>query len=399
MQHLKSELNKELTENILPYWMAKTVDTEHGGFYGRIDGNEQLHKQANRGAVMNARILWTFSAAYRVYKNPQYLAMAERAFRYIIDYFVDKEYGGVYWELDYLGHPVNTRKQIYAQGFAIYGFSEFYRATGRQEALDEAIRLFHLLEKHAYDPEYGGYIEARNHDWQPIADMRLSPRDANVPKSMNTHLHILEPYTNLLRVWRNPALVKAQEQLVRVFCQHIISSEPHHLILFFDQQWHPQSKAFSYGHDIECSWLLYEAVEVLDDKELLDQIKPVCIAIVKAAYEGRQDDGSMIYEATPLPCGEGQGERYHFNLDRHWWVQAETVVGSVYAHKISGDTRYLRNAQQTWEYIKNHIIDRENGEWFWSAYPDGKPNRRDDKAGFWKCPYHNARMCLEVIAV
>jgi mannobiose 2-epimerase len=387
MQKLQQELKNELLQDILPYWMNKIIDNEHGGFFGRIDGREQVHKQANKGAVMNARILWTFAAAYRIYKNPQYLEMAERAFLYIVDYFIDKEYGGVYWELDYLGHPVSTRKQIYAQGFAIYGFSEFYRATGRQEALDEAITLFHLLEKHAYDPEYSGYIEALNRDWQPIEDMKLSAKDANAPKSMNTHLHILEPYTNLLRVWRNPALLQAQDRLIFVFCNHIISPVTHHLILFFDNEWNPLSNAFSYGHDIESAWLLYEAIQVLGSEKWLAQVKPICMAVTKAACEGLQDDGSLIYES----------EGGHSDSNRHWWVQAELMVGSLYAYEISDDTNYLHQARNAWEYIKNHILDMENGEWFWSASPDGRSNRLDDKAGFWKCPYHNARMCMEFL--
>jgi len=396
MQNLKSELRKELVDNILPYWMEKVTDNENGGFYGQIDGCEQLHRQANKGAVMNARILWTFSAAYRLLKDPQYLAAAERAFRYMLDYFIDKEYGGIYWELDYLGNPVKDskqiyRKQIYAQGFALYGFSEFYRATGRKEALDEAIKMFRFIEEKAYDPEYEGYFEARGRAWEPIDDMTLSERDINVPKSMNTHLHILEPYTNLLRIWHSEELVEAQKRLIHNFCDHLISSETNHLILFFDREWNPfpdpKSKAFSYGHDIETSWLLYEAAEVLGDKELLAKVIPTCMNVINAAYEGLQDDGSLIYESI--------GD--HFDRDRHWWVQAETVVGSAYASKISGDAAYLQKAQRAWEYIKKYIIDKENGEWFWGASPDGKPNRENDKAGFWKCPYHNARMCMEIM--
>jgi mannobiose 2-epimerase len=386
MQQLKQELQAELLSNILPYWIKNTPDNENGGFYGKIDGHEQIHKQANKGVVMNARILWTFSAAYRLQKNLQYLAMAERAFDYILNHFLDKEYGGVYWELDYRGNPVNTRKQIYAQGFALYGFSEFYRATGRPEALKEAVKIFRLLEKYARDPQYGGYIEALGQDWQPIEDMKLSARDANVPKSMNTHLHILEPYTNLLRIWRDPALIDAQEQLIHVFCRHIISPETYHLILFFDEKWNRQSDAISYGHDIECAWLLYEAAEVLNDKELITKIKPVSIAIAKAAYEGLQTDGSLIYETA----------KNHSDSNRHWWVQAENVIGSACIYKISGEFGYLQIAHKNWEYIRKYLIDPIHGEWFWSVFPDGQPNRQDDKAGFWKCPYHNARMCMEI---
>lgn len=386
MQTLQSELQNELIGNILPYWIKKTVDNENGGFYGRIDGLEQLHKQANKGAVLNARILWTFAAAYRTQKNPRYFEMAERAFQYIRNHFIDKEYGGVYWELDYRGNPVNTRKQIYAQGFALYGFSEWYRATGNPEALEEALAVYRLIEKYAYDSQYGGYLEALNRNWQPVEDMKLSARDANVPKSMNTHLHILEPYTNLLRVWRNPSLEKAQKELIQVFCDHIVSAKTHHLVLFFDEKWNEKSTVISYGHDIEAAWLLHEAAEVLGEAALLEKVKSVSLSIVKAAYEGLQEDGSMIYES------KGR----HFDRDRHWWIQAETVAGSVCAYLISGEAYYLETAKKTWKYIREHIVDRLNGEWVWSAYPDGKQNHTDDKAGFWKCPYHNARMCMEV---
>ena len=386
MQTLQTELHNELITNILPYWMSKTVDHEYGGFYGRIDGHEQLHQQANKGVILNARILWTFSAAYRTEKKPQYLEMAERAFSYLKDFFIDKEYGGVYWELNYKGEPVNTRKQIYAQGFALYGFSEFHRATGNAEALNLSKEFFYLIEKHAYDTVNGGYIEALQRDWKPIDDMRLSERDANEEKSMNTHLHILEPYTNLLHIWDNPSLVKAQERLIHTFIDHIIHPQTKHLILFFDREWNSAYNIVSYGHDIEASWLLYEAADILGDKELLEKVKKIAIEIVEASYEGLQVDGSMIYES----------DGNHTDYDRHWWIQAETIVGSFYAYMLTRNEKYLHVAQKCWEYVKNHIIDKENGEWVWSAYPDGSKNRTDDKIGFWKCPYHNARMAMEV---
>jgi len=388
MHDLKSELHRELVENILPYWMEKAVDKKNGGFYGRIDGEEQVHSTAGKGIVLNARILWTFSAAYRLEKNPEYLKIAERAYDYIREYFIDKKYGGVFWELNYKGEPLNRRKQLYAQGFAIYGFSEFYRATGRTEALEAAKDIFYLMEKHAYDNKYGGYIEALDEKWQVINDMRLSLRDENVPKSMNTHLHIIEPYTNLLRVWKDPALITAQENLIHIFCNHIVDSRTGHLRLFFDWEWHPKDDGVSYGHDIEASWLLYEAAEMSENPELIEKVGKLSIEIIDASCEGLQPDGSMIYERTH----DG-----HTNANRDWWVQAETVVGSYYAWALSGNEEYLKNALKCWEYIKRHIIDTTNGEWFWGARADGTPNRQDDKAGFWKCPYHNSRMCLEIL--
>jgi mannobiose 2-epimerase len=388
MQNLKLELHKELIENILPYWMQKMVDHENGGFYGRIDGEEQIHPDANKGIVLNARILWTFSAAYRIEKKPQYVEIADRAYSYIQKHFVDKKYGGVYWELDYKEKPLNRRKQLYAQGFAIYGFSEFYRATGRLEALEAAKEIFYLIEKYATDPEYGGYIEALDEKWQIIGDMRLSARDENVPKSMNTHLHIIEPYTNLLRVWKDPALIKAQAKLIQLICKRIVNPHTKHLGLFFDWEWNPKDDSVSYGHDIEASWLLYEAAEVSENPELIEKVKKLSIEITDASCEGLQPDGSMIYEQT---------HNGHVDTDRHWWVQAETIVGSYHAWQHTGNKKYLEIAKKCWEYVKQYLVDTANGEWFWSASADGTQNRKDDKAGFWKCPYHNSRMCIEIL--
>ena len=388
MLTLKNELHKELINNILPYWIQKMPDNENGGFYGRIDGEDQVHPSANKGIILNARILWTFSAAYRLEKNLDYLKIAERTFEYIRKYFIDKNNGGVFWELNYKGEPVNKRKQLYAQGFAIYGFSEFFRATGKPEALEAAKNIFYLMEKYAYDLKHKGYIEALDVNWKIIDDMRLSARDDNTPKSMNTHLHILEPYTNLLRVWKNPALIEAQTRLINVFCNHIVNSRTKHLRLFFDWEWNYLSNDISYGHDIEASWLLYEAAEVLGDHELTEKVKNLSIEIIEASYEGLQSDGSMIYE-----------KKYdgHIDTDRHWWVQAETITGSFYAWLLSGDKKHLKIAEKCWKYVKKYLLDKTNGEWFWSVRADGTQNRKDDKAGFWKCPYHNSRMCMEIV--
>jgi len=389
MLTLKSELRRELIDNILPYWMQKMPDYENGGFYGRIDGEERVLPFADKGAVLNTRILWTFSAAYRLEKNSEYLKIAERAFDYIQDYFIDKKYGGVFWELNYKGEPVSRRKQMYAQGFALYGFSEFYRATGRPEALEAAKHIFYLIEEHAYDSRYGGYVEALDENWQVIDDMRLSAREDNAPKTMNTHLHILEPYTNLLRVWKDPVLIEAQTRLIHVFCNHIVNPRTKHLRLFFDWEWNSQNNDISYGHDIEASWLLYEAAEVLGDTGLIEKVKKLSGEIINASYEGLQPDGSMIYEIT---------HNGHIDTDRHWWVQAETIAGSYHAWLRSGDKKYLEVAEKCWKYVKQYLSDKINGEWFWSVHADGTQNRKADKAGFWKCPYHNGRMCMEIFS-
>ena len=387
---LRLEMQDVLMGNILPFWLEKTIDRENGGFYGRIDGHGVLHKEAEKGAILNARILWTFSAAYRVLRKPEYLEAATRAKDYVIAHFYDKEFGGTYWSLDYLGQPKDTKKQFYAIGFMIYGLSEYARATGDKEALDYAIRLFDTIESHSFDRENNGYIEACTREWGEIADMRLSDFDANYPKSQNTHLHIIEPYTNLFRVWKDERLERALRNLINIFTDHILNPETHHLDLFFENDWtRGAGHLESYGHDIECSWLMHEAALVLGDKDVLAKVEPVVQMVAKASEKGLNADGSMIHEAN-LDTG-------HVDDDLHWWVQAETVVGFFNIYQYFGDETALDKSERCWQYIKDNLIDRENGEWYWSRHADGTLNTDDDKAGFWKCPYHNGRMCLEII--
>ena len=387
---MKTEMQDVIQKNILRFWLDKMVDQEHGGFYGRIDGHEHLHADAEKGAILNARILWAFSAAYRVLGDKTYLEAASRAKHYIIDYFIDPEYGGVYWSLDCNGKPLDTKKQFYAIGFAIYGMSEYARATGDAEALKVAIDLYRCIEEHALDHEYNGYIEAMTRDWQPIADMRLSELDANYPKSQNTHLHIIEPYTNLYRVWKSDELKASLHNLIDIFTDRILNPETHHLDLFFDMDWKRGAGALeSYGHDIECSWLIHEAALVLGDAEVLKKVEPIVEMVAKASEKGLNADGSMVHEAN-LDTG-------YVDSDLHWWVQAEAVVGFFNIYQYFGDESALQKAQHCWTYIKENLIDNENGEWHWSRRKDGTLNLDDDKAGFWKCPYHNSRMCLEII--
>lgn len=387
---MKTEMQDVLQKNILRFWLDKMVDQEHGGFYGRIDGHEHLHADAEKGAILNARILWAFSAAYRVLGDKTYLEAASRAKHYIIDHFIDPEYGGVYWSLDCNGKPLDTKKQFYAIGFAIYGMSEYARATGDAEALKVAIDLYRCIEEHALDHEYNGYIEAMTRDWQPIADMRLSELDANYPKSQNTHLHIIEPYTNLYRVWKSDELKASLHNLIDIFTDRILNPETHHLDLFFDMDWKRGAGALeSYGHDIECSWLIHEAALVLGDAEVLKKVEPIVEMVAKASEKGLNADGSMVHEAN-LDTG-------YVDSDLHWWVQAEAVVGFFNIYQYFGDESALQKAQHCWTYIKENLIDNENGEWHWSRRKDGTLNLDDDKAGLWKCPYHNSRMCLEII--
>ena len=390
IETLKQEMREVLENNILRFWIDRMQDHEQGGFYGRIDNQNVLHADADKGAILNARILWTFSAAYRVLGKSEYLKIATRAKRYFIDHFIDPEYGGVYWSLDYKGQPKETKKQFYAIGFAIYGLSEYARATNDQEALEQAINLYRCVEDHALDREHNGYIEAMTRDWQPIGDMRLSAYDANYPKSQNTHLHIIEPYANLYRVWPSARLGQSLRNIISIFTDKILNPETHHLDLFFEMDWtRGAGQLESYGHDIECSWLMHEAALVLGDQKVLAKVEPIVQIVAKASEKGLNPDGSMIHEAN-LTAGTKDD-------DLHWWVQAEAIVGFYNIYQHFHDEAALEKALRCWQYTKENLIDYEHGEWYWSRHRDGSLNTTDDKAGFWKCPYHNGRMCLEIM--
>ena len=389
LKQLKEEMRAELIHGILPYWMGRMVDVEQGGFYGQIDGADRIIGGAGKGGILNARILWTFSSAYRVQPDSAYLHMAERAYGYALKYFFDEEMGGTYWLVNADGSPADTKKQIYSQAFFIYALTEYHMASGNEEALAKAKELFHLIEQHSRDTQVGGYFEAYSRDWQLLDDLRLSEKDENEKKTMNTHLHILEAYTNLYRVWKDPRLKEALEALILIFADHIIDTRTGHMNLFFDEQWTRKGTIDSYGHDIEASWLLYEAAQVLGDPALLLRVESLSMQLVQTTVrEGLQSDGSIWYETDT--------RRGHTDTDRHWWPQAEAAVGFMYAWKLSGDAAYLDKSAATWQYISAHLIDRAHGEWYWSIR-DGKPNLAEDKAGFWKCPYHNSRMCIEII--
>lgn len=389
METLKKEMKQCLEDNILRYWIDKVTDNEHGGYYGRVDGHDQVHPEAEKGAILNGRILWAFSAAYRVLKKQEYLDAATRAKDYILTHFIDKEYGGVYWSLDCEGKPLDTKKQTYAIGFVIYGLSEYARATGDKQALDAAIKLYHDIEAHAFDEVYGGYVEALTREWNPIADMRLSDKDENGAKTMNTHLHVIEPYTNLYRVWPSKELRESIHRLLDVFTDKLYNKETHHLDLFFDNEWHGRRNIESYGHDIEATWLLWETALVLGEDDVKTKLEPIVVDLAKAADEGLQPDGSMIYEHWK---DTGKTDR-----QRQWWVLCENVIGHANLYQYFHDTPALKVAKDCWTFIDKHLVDHVNGEWHWAVDDNGKINLEDDKAGFWKCPYHNSRMCLEII--
>ena len=387
VQSFKLEMQEEL-DNILRYWINYSQDS-NGGFVGRISNDNKVYTDSPKGSVLNARILWTFSAVYNATGNNDYLKIADKAFNYITEYFIDKEFDGVFWSVDYKGEPQDTKKQVYAIAFVVYALSEYYKSTKNEEAKITAIRLYHLIEKYSCDQLTGGYFEAFSRNWTALEDLRLSAKDANEKKPMNTHLHILEAYTHLYRIWPSHELAHQLSELVNIFLHHIINADTGHLNLFFDENWKVKSETVSYGHDIEASWLLLEASESLKDEELITRCKAVSVNMADAVIEGLDSDGGLWYEYEP--------SKHHLVKQKHWWPQAEAMVGFVNAWQVSKDEKYLQLAFQNWHFVKGYILDKQDGEWFWGINEDHSVMKDEDKVGIWKCPYHNSRACLEII--
>ena len=390
LQQLAASARQELF-SILDWWSEKMPDHEQGGFYGRIDGTGVLHPTADKSVILNTRILWTFSAAARQTGIAAYGSVAERAFHYLLDHFWDPQFGGVYWMLDYRGQPVQDKKQVYAQAFAVYAFSEYYRLTQDQAALDKAQALFDLMERHSLDKMRGGYYEAFSRDWQLIADLRLSDKDANEAKTMNTHLHVLEAYANLYRAAPSRPVEAALKAMILIFLDKFIDPQKAHLRLFFDENWNLKSDEISFGHDIEASWLLYDAAVTLGQSSLIKKTGQAAVQIAKVTLREGTDpqDGGMYYTAHPQ-----QGIT---NANKDWWPQAEAVLGYLNAWQLDGDPELLEAAERSWLFIQKYLRDATNGEWYWALNPDGRPDTVNDKAGPWKCPYHNGRACMEIM--
>lgn len=383
----KKETEQELTE-ILEYWMKFTPDDLYGGFFGKIDNENNPDITAPKGVVLNARIVWAFSAAFLHSGKDEYFQMAARAAQYIIDHFIDEEYGGVYWSVDHKGQMLNGRKQIYGLAFCIYGLSEYYKATNNKLALRYAINLFEDIEKYSYDETYGGYFEAFTREWKDPGDLRLSAKDDNEKKTMNTHLHIIEAYANLYSIWPDKKLKQRIVHLLDIFKEYIVDPVQLHLRLFFDEKWQIRSSLVSYGHDIEATWLLQECAETVSHDTYIEYFKKISIQMAEKTMEGLDKDGGLWYEYEPSSD--------HWVKEKHSWPQAEAMVGFFNAWQNSGDIKFLQQSFKTWSFINEYIKDTRKGEWFWGIKEDYLV-MNEDKAGFWKCPYHNSRACLEII--
>lgn len=383
--NLAHEVRRELTDRIIPFW-KRLRDDEHGGYYGYMDFDLKVDKEFEKGCILNSRILWFFANAYMTLKDKSLLAEAAHAYSFMREYCEDKEYGGVFWSVTYDGLPLDTTKHIYNQAFAIYALSSYYAASNDSSALDFAMSLFEKIETIGTDSY--GYLESFNRKWELEDNDKLSENGLLADKTMNTLLHVLEAYTELYRVNKDERVKKALIKILDAFRNQVFNEETHRLEVFFDEKMNTISDLYSYGHDIEASWLLDRAATVLADEQIKADTNAYTNELVAEVYKEALSDGAMNNE-----CFKGV-----VDTTRVWWVQAEAIVGFYNCYEKTGITEYKDITEKLWIYIKEHIIDRRQGsEWFWDLDKDNNPVSRKPIVEPWKCPYHNGRMCMEII--
>lgn len=435
LDDFRRQVHDQLFGHILPFWCGPALDHEQGGWMAWLSNDLTPDRSQPKGLIVNARILWAFSAVHRVQPEPLFRQVAERAFDVVMNHFWDTQHGGAFWRLDGDGRVLDDSKKTYGQAFYIYALAEYCQAFGvvgqsapaaivsagappadlavggeaaqtapgeapaatkageahcpTTQALARAIELFDLIERHTHDPAHGGYFEVRRRDWSEAANSQLSEKDMDTAKSMNNHLHVLEAYTNLYRVWPDSRVALRLRELIALFEHHILDPHTHHFHHFFGEAWQVRSDTYTFGHDIEGSWLLCEAAEVLDDPALLQRLQALALRMSEAVLAEAVDrDGGLFYE--------GEAGRI-VDAGKECWPQAEAVVGFLNAWEISSDAKFFQAARRVWDFIEQHLADRVHGEWFWRINPNGRPDPKLPKVSEWKGPYHGTRACLETL--
>ena len=388
MQSLAKEVKQELTGRIVPFWEGLR-DEEYGGFYGYQDFDLNVQKTYEKGCILNSRILWFFSNAYLTLKDEKLRADAEHAYRFMKQACVDREYGGVFWSVTYDGKPLDTTKHTYNQAFCIYALSSYYEASGDTEALELAKKLFTLIETTCMDEV--GYLEAFTRDFKPESNEKLSENGVLADKTMNTLLHVFEAYTELYRVSGDEKVRRRLLWIMNVFAEKVYNPKLHRQEVFFDKHYNTILNLHSYGHDIEATWLIDRACEVIGDPAITAKFAEMNKAIVKNIADIAYDkaSGSLLNER----------DKDKINTWRIWWVQAETVIGFMNAYqKHYGGKEYFEISSSVWKFIQEHIIDkRPGGEWHSQIDDNWKPADFKPMVDPWKCPYHNGRMCMEMM--
>lgn len=384
--NMKEEIKDQLVSSIIPFW-KNLRDDEFGGYYGYMGYDLKLDKKAEKGCILNSRITWFFSNAYTLLKDESLLKEADHGYAFLKDHCIDKENGGIYWSMNYDGTPLDTTKHTYNQAFCIYALSSYCEASGKKEALDLAKQLFHMIEEKCTDDQ--GYLEAFTRDFQPESNEKLSENGVLAEKTMNTLLHVLEAYTELYRVSKDEQVKEKLKWIMDVFADKVYNPKLKRQEVFFDKNYNSIIDLHSYGHDIETAWLMDRSLEILDDDAYTNRLSPITKALTENIYKVAFDGHSLSNE-----CDKGV-----VDTNRVWWVQAETVIGFLNGYeKDPSKTEYKEAAEATWQFIKDYVIDKRPGsEWFWLVRQDGTPVEGEPIVEPWKCPYHNGRMCMEVI--
>jgi cellobiose epimerase len=390
LEKYSASAREQLFGHILPFWCGPALDREKGGWMAWLSNDLKPDRTQPKGLIVNTRILWVFSAAYIAQPKPVYREMAQRAYDFVLNHFWDKQHGGAFWRLNDNGQALDDSKKIYGQAFCIYALSEFHRAFGDSGSLAPAQEVFDLMERHAHDKKFGGYIEVCRRDWSEAGpEARLSDKDMNEKKSMNNQLHVLEALTNLHRVSRGPLVAERLRELIELFLARILDARTNHLHHFFDEQWNVRSDTYTFGHDIETTWLLCEAAEELGDVGLLKRVRTVAVQMAGVTLnEGLGAEGGLSYEGKDGKI---------IDPGRESWPQAEAAIGFLNAFEISHDEKFFKASRRVWNFIEQNIVDRVHGEWFWRINPDGKPDQKLPKVSEWKGPYHGSRACLEIM--
>ena len=380
------EVKAHLLNDIIPFW-KNLRDDEFGGYYGYMDYDLKVDKKAVKGCILNSRITWFFANAYTLLKDESLLEEAKHGFAFMKEHCMDKENGGIFWSMKYDGTPEDTTKHTYNQAFSIYALSSYYEATHDEEALAMAKELFHIIETKCTDEI--GYKEAFDKEFHEVENDKLSENGVIAEKTMNTLLHVFEAYTELYRVAKLPEVKERLEWIMDTFADKVYNPKLHRQEVFFDRNMNTILDLHSYGHDIETAWLMDRGVEVLGEKKYEEKMTPITKDLTAEIYKVAFDGHSLANE-----CEKGV-----VNVHRIWWVQAETVIGFLNGwQKDPSRTEYLDAAKSEWQFIKDHVMDKRQGsEWFWEVDQSGKPYEGRPIVEPWKCPYHNGRMCMEVI--
>lgn len=386
---IRSDVEQHLIQDIIPFWKSLR-DNENGGYFGWLGYDLKLDKKAVKGCILNSRITWFFSNAYTLLKDESLLDEARHGYEFLKNVCWDKENGGVYWSVNYDGTPEETLKHTYNQAFSIYALSSYYEASKDKEALQKAYQLYDIIENKMRDTL--GYKEAFDAAFCEIDNEKLSENGVMAQKTMNTLLHVFEAYTELYRVDHNEAVAQKIKWMMDLIADKVYNPQLHRQEVFFDAEWNSIIDLHSYGHDIETAWLVDRGVEVLGDAEIQKKMFPITSDLTQQIYQTAYCSHSLANE-----CEKGVVDTW-----RIWWVQAEAVVGFLNGYEKSGNKAYLDAAEHIWNFIRTHLIDDRDGyeqgrEWYWKVTTEGVPDEKKPIVEPWKCPYHNGRMCFEVI--